>query len=122
MAARTTNRIPSDGALIMLPVFRDPAAGNCCGHHNQRLINPRALAHSGGLTWSSLEKEDDMARARKTPGIGRAAHKPAGPLRLVEDPPDVRAERVRELKEQVANGTYKPDPYEIAKRLLESGF
>jgi flagellar biosynthesis anti-sigma factor FlgM len=39
-----------------------------------------------------------------------------------QDPQDVRAERVRELKKQIAEGTYEPDPREIARKLLESGF
>lgn len=34
----------------------------------------------------------------------------------------LRAERIRALREQIQSGTYNPDPYLIARRLLERGF
>lgn len=40
----------------------------------------------------------------------------------VEAASDVRSERVRALKAQVQNGTYQPDPREIAKIILDRGF
>lgn len=38
--------------------------------------------------------------------------------RAVEETPDVREDRVRELREAVENGTYRPDDREIAKHIL----
>jgi flagellar biosynthesis anti-sigma factor FlgM len=43
-------------------------------------------------------------------------------LHVVESSEEVRAERVAALRAQIANGTYNPDPREIAKRLVERGF
>jgi flagellar biosynthesis anti-sigma factor FlgM len=40
----------------------------------------------------------------------------------VEESPEVRAERVAALKAQIANGTYNPDPREVARKLVERGF
>jgi flagellar biosynthesis anti-sigma factor FlgM len=41
---------------------------------------------------------------------------------LVEASDEVRAERVRALREKIARGEYKPDPREVARSLLERGF
>ncbi len=43
-------------------------------------------------------------------------------LHVVEEAEEVRAERIRALREQIANGTYNPDPHEVARKLLEHGF
>lgn len=76
----------------------------------------------------------DLARAR-TPaptvdspargdssGITPAARELSSALHVVEASDEVRSEKVRALREQIANGTYKPDPKEIAKKLVERGF
>jgi negative regulator of flagellin synthesis FlgM len=55
-------------------------------------------------------------------GITDQARELAGALQAVEESAEVRAEKVRALKEQIANGTYNPDPREIAKKLVERGF
>jgi negative regulator of flagellin synthesis FlgM len=43
-------------------------------------------------------------------------------LQAAEASDEVRAEKVRALREQIANGSYNPDPREIAKSLIERGF
>ncbi len=76
----------------------------------------------------------DLARAR-TPapateppargdssGITPAARELSSALHVVEASDDVRAEKVKALREQIANGTYNPDPKEIARKLVERGF
>jgi negative regulator of flagellin synthesis FlgM len=55
-------------------------------------------------------------------GVSERARELAAALRAVEESEDVRAKRIAELKAQIANGTYKPDPREVAKRLVERGF
>jgi len=40
---------------------------------------------------------------------------------VVEAAPDVRTERVRALQQQIRNGSYNPDPREVAKQILERG-
>jgi negative regulator of flagellin synthesis FlgM len=42
----------------------------------------------------------------------------ASAMTSAKDAPDVRAEKVRELKEQVKNGTYKPDLQKAARNLI----
>lgn len=55
-------------------------------------------------------------------GITSEARELSSALHAVEAADDVRAEKVRALREQIANGTYAPDPREIAKKLVERGF
>jgi negative regulator of flagellin synthesis FlgM len=55
-------------------------------------------------------------------GITDAARELSGALRAVVESPEVRAERVAALKAQIANGTYNPDPREVARKLVERGF
>lgn len=42
----------------------------------------------------------------------------AAAMTSAKDAPDVRAEKVRELKEQVKNGTYQPDIQKAARNLV----
>lgn len=74
-------------------------------HARQRVAsaNERVLpSDSAGITESALE----LHRARAT----------------VEAAPETRSGRVRALKQEIANGTYQPDPEEIARKILDGGF
>jgi flagellar biosynthesis anti-sigma factor FlgM len=42
-------------------------------------------------------------------------------LRIVKSSPDVRAARIAALRAQIAAGTYRPDPQEIARRIIQQG-
>jgi negative regulator of flagellin synthesis FlgM len=55
-------------------------------------------------------------------GITENARELSSALHVVEESEEVRAERVRALREQIANGTYNPDPREVARKLVERGF
>ena len=55
-------------------------------------------------------------------GITGSARELSAALRIVEESDEVRAEKVRVLREAIANGTYNPDPREVAKKLVERGF
>lgn len=57
-----------------------------------------------------------------TAGITPQARARARAIEAVEEASEVRAERVRALREQIENGTYNPDPAEIARKLVERGF
>lgn len=57
-----------------------------------------------------------------TAGITPEARALARAIEAVEEAREVRAERVRALREQIRNGTYNPDPAEIARKLVERGF
>ena len=42
-------------------------------------------------------------------------------LNIVVGAPEGRAERVAALREQIANGTYTPDPRDVARAILKRG-
>jgi negative regulator of flagellin synthesis FlgM len=41
--------------------------------------------------------------------------------KAVEAAPEVRQERVDELRQQIEDGTYNPDPREVAKSIMKRG-
>ena len=106
----------------MRPLFDVASDSICNKSHSRPLLKFVELPNARNLTWSAREKRDDMARAKKSISHGPATDGRLVPLQLVKEPQDIRAERVRELKKQIAEGTYEPDPREIARKLLESGF
>lgn len=54
-------------------------------------------------------------------GFSEEARTLARARAAVEQAPDVRAERVAELRAQIARGEYRPDPAEIARKIIERG-
>ncbi len=72
----------------------------------------------------SREQLDTPANASRSDsaGITTAARELGRSLQVVEAADDVRAERVAALRERIQNGTYAPDPREVARKLLERGF
>lgn len=70
------------------------------------------------------EHTDASAKTGRTDsaGITNSARELGRALQAVEAVDDVRAERVAALRAQIANGTYNPDPREVAKKLIERGF
>lgn len=42
-------------------------------------------------------------------------------LEVVDSAREIRAGRVEALREQIANGTYSPDPREVAREILKRG-
>jgi|KBSSwiStaDraftv2_1062776.scaffolds.fasta_scaffold2329818_1 flagellar biosynthesis anti-sigma factor FlgM len=70
----------------------------------------------------------DIPRARRAASPAPA---PAGPsdrdtelsraLEAVQAVDDVRAARVAALRKQIQDGTYQPDPREVARQILEHG-
>ncbi|WP_322795345.1 flagellar biosynthesis anti-sigma factor FlgM [Tepidiforma sp.] len=63
----------------------------------------------------------EPAPATDSAGITDDARLLARALRAVEAAPEVRSLRVAALRKAIAEGTYRADPREIARRLLESG-
>ncbi len=55
-------------------------------------------------------------------GITAEARTLARAVAAVDEASDIRAARVRALRAQIQNGTYNPDPAEIARKLVERGF
>lgn len=72
----------------------------------------------------SREQAETPAKPGRTDstGITGAARELGRALQAVDAVDEVRAERVAELRARIANGTYNPDPREVAKKLLERGF
>ena len=62
-----------------------------------------------------------MATPADTAGISEDARELSRAREAVEAAPDVRADRVRSLQQQIRNGNYNPDPREVAKRIMERG-
>lgn len=54
-------------------------------------------------------------------GISANARELSRAHTAVEHTADVRAERVAELRAQIARGDYNPDPREVARKILERG-
>jgi negative regulator of flagellin synthesis FlgM len=54
-------------------------------------------------------------------GITQNARELAQARTVVEESPEVRAEKVAALKAAIANGTYNADPREIARSLMAKG-
>jgi negative regulator of flagellin synthesis FlgM len=94
----------------MAEVRKTPGSGAARGviydfaaaRERARAAAPVAAPDSAGITEGARE----LARARTA----------------VEDAPDVRAEKLKALKSQIANGQYQPDPLDVARRMLEAGF
>ncbi len=61
------------------------------------------------------------AQPADSAGISEDARELARAREVVEAAPDVRPERVRALQQQIRNGSYNPDPREVAKQILERG-
>lgn len=67
---------------------------------------------------STAEPEDRLDSA----GTTAHARGLSDTLHIVEESEEARAEKVRALREAIANGTYHPDPREVARKLVERGF
>ncbi len=80
-----------------------------------------------GAVISDIRNARSRARAEHQPAADAAGFS-SGALELarareaVDHAPEVRTERLMALKRQVENGTYRPDPVAIAKKLLDTGF
>ena len=55
-------------------------------------------------------------------GFSQGARELARARAEVDQSSDVRTERLMALKRQIENGSYRPDPQAIAKKLLDTGF
>jgi negative regulator of flagellin synthesis FlgM len=84
-----------------------------------------------GSAYSS-EVQGSRTRSKAAQPGGSTGAGPAGELRLSDeaqalrkaleaaaDAPEVRTELVKKFREAIANGTYQPDPEQIADRLLQ---
>ena len=61
------------------------------------------------------------APRRDSTGVTRAVRDLNEARAAAEAAPNLRAERVETLRKQIAEGTYNPDPREIAREILGRG-
>ncbi len=81
----------------------------------------REQVHKPALPERAVEGPQD--HDRQAPSADRATFSQKARLlseakRAAEEAPDVREDRVRELREAIENGTYSVDSREIARRML----
>ena len=74
-----------------------------------------AKPHANAATVERAERTDSA-------GLSDTARELSSALCMVEESPEVRAEKIAALKAQIAAGTYNPDPREVARKLIERGF
>jgi negative regulator of flagellin synthesis FlgM len=80
-----------------------------------------------GVVYEFSRARDRVAVTESAPdvdsaGITDTARELNKARAAVESSPDTRMERVQALKKQIQNGTYQPDPKEIARQILDRGF
>lgn len=80
--------------------------------YNNQKVQDRQRTESTQRTAKSESEGSDVVNLS---GDGKLL---ATAMTTAKDTPDVRAEKVRELKEQVKNGTYKPDIQKAARNLI----
>lgn len=76
-----------------------------------------ARARQRVATAPTAEPAAEADKAGITDGARELGHARA----VVEAAPDVRADRIQALRKQIADGTYHPDPREIAREIIERG-
>jgi flagellar biosynthesis anti-sigma factor FlgM len=74
-----------------------------------------AQARARAAAAQPAERADNVGLSEEARALGRARE-------AVEEAPEVRAARVRALKEKIARGEYTTDPEELARELLSRGF
>ncbi len=73
---------------------------------------------------AAAHRRDDAARAggpQDAINLSSRGRLVADAARAVTEAPEVRAERVAQIKAAIANGAYRSDAREIAARLIASG-
>jgi negative regulator of flagellin synthesis FlgM len=95
---KITHRGPADADLSQL-VQNDKAIGQAKRDQESK---PEQSTGSSKVQISQAARE-----LQKVAELGRAGD-------------DLRAQKVQQLKEQIDQGTYKPDPLEVAKSILRS--
>jgi flagellar biosynthesis anti-sigma factor FlgM len=81
----------------------------------------RGVVYDFQKSKASISSADRLERSDSA-AVTEHARELASALRVVEESEEVRAEKVRALKAAIANGTYNPDPREVARKMVERGF
>ena len=71
-------------------------------------------------TVDNVKKKDKVSLSPDKIEISDAAKEYQVAMQAFKELPEVREDRVSEIKEQIKDGTYKPSSEDIAKKLLES--
>lgn len=81
---------------------------------------PTGRNHVPAVVHDIAAAREKSARKRR-PRSRTEGFEPAGAFADVDQSPEAHDEKVRALRLAIANGTYTPDPNEIARRILERG-
>ncbi len=81
---------------------------------SRAVIYDLTAARERGATPAKTHSTDEAGISEDARALSRARAE-------VANAPDVRAARVAELREQIARGEYRPDPHEVARKILERG-
>jgi negative regulator of flagellin synthesis FlgM len=80
----------------------------------------RAVIYDFGQARARSEPVEAAAPADSA-GISAEARALSRAHTAVRDASDLREERIQALKATIANGTYSPDPREIARKIIANG-
>lgn len=69
-----------------------------------------------------LDERRRRVRTRNEDGSDSPDEQPPEEERKERETPEERERRIADLKQRIASGTYKPDPEEIARKIIERGF
>ncbi|MCC7364555.1 MAG: flagellar biosynthesis anti-sigma factor FlgM [Dehalococcoidia bacterium] len=81
----------------------------------------RAVVYDIAKARERKEATATAAQPADATGISEGARELSRAREAVQQAPSERAERIQQLREQIARGEYNPDPREVAKRILERG-
>ena len=83
-------------------------------------INVQNVMKSYNKTVSNVKKKENANLSPDKIEISSAAKEYQIAMQAFKNLPDVREDKVKEIKEQLKDGTYKPSSEDIAKKLLEN--
>ncbi|MBI5948354.1 MAG: flagellar biosynthesis anti-sigma factor FlgM [Chloroflexi bacterium] len=90
------------------------------------LRKPSGVTSTGAVVYDiSAARRRVAARsaaASDRSGVSEAGRELSRALLAAEESPELRAEKIRALRAQIANGSYRPDPRDVARSMLERGF
>lgn len=83
-------------------------------------INVQNVMKSYNKTATNVKKKNNVSLSPDKIEISDAAKEYQLAMQAFKQLPDVREDKVNEIKEQIKDGSYKPSSEDIAKKLLDS--
>jgi len=88
-------------------------------------VKKKKTGEFGKLLNEKMDKSVKSSDTTKTENIKKTELSPEDKKivdKALKDTPDVRAEKIAEIKEKIANGTYNIDSKTLADAMLKKGF